>query len=77
MTWKKGYWSVCEAPGRFWGSNRIKSSISDMASGDAFGMMIDRCVGTNCGKRKFICDASFWPSGQSATDGDPRTEQIL
>ena len=42
FTWKKGYCSVPEAEGRFWGSKRMRSSMSSMASGDACGIMIDK-----------------------------------
>ena len=47
------------------------------ASGEQPGIKEDNGVGTNCGKRKFICAANLMPWGHVLLEGDPRTEQIL
>jgi len=51
--------------------------MSCTASGLQPGINEARGVGTNCGKRKFICAASLIPSGHVLIDGDPKTEHIL
>jgi hypothetical protein len=48
-----------------------------MASGLADGIRLERGVVPNCGKRKFMADASFMPSGQDWWVGVPSTLQIL
>lgn len=53
------------ALGLFLGSHCSRSFIRMMASLLAFGMRVFRGVGTHWGKRKFMAEASWWPSGQS------------
>ncbi len=51
--------------------------MNSIASGLAFGISDCKGVGANWGNLKFICAASFTPSGHVAVVGDPITLAIL
>lgn len=53
------------AVGLFFGFQFSISLISCMASLLAFGMRVFKLIGTHCGKRKFMAEERWYPSGQS------------